>query len=60
MTDDSSKSNEFFNKKKTIEIKINYIKNDRETSEEENNYTLAKLVSLFAQIGIAEMKQCNI
>ena len=41
------------------ELKINYIKNDRVTSKEENDYMLAKLVSLFAQIGIEELKQSN-
>lgn len=41
------------------ELKINYIKNNRITSKEENDYVLARLVSLFAQIGIAELKQSN-
>jgi len=41
------------------ELKINYIKNERETSKEEDDYMLAKFVSLFAQIGIEEFKQSN-
>lgn len=41
------------------ELKINYVKNERTTSKEENDYILAKFVSLFAQIGIEEFKQSN-
>lgn len=59
MIDDNPKPKKKKKNSNTIEIKINYIKNNRETSEEENNYILARFVSLFAQIGIAEMKLCN-
>lgn len=47
------------NNKPIVRLKINYIKNTRVTSKEENDYVLARLVSLFAQVGIAEFKQSN-